>query len=555
MSEEPEHFLDSVGGFIGSFLAGSQGYDPHLGHWLGRNATRFTRGLFSSNEATPEQILTLYAAIFRHMAASDGGLDDGRRERIVRILTLLNANVSPSLDALALRRIAEDGSRDDETIQVVQQELSKDVEVAYIVLEVCFRLAAMEVTISDGMLGWLRSSAIGVGLPQDRFADLLVLYHRAQPDDVRRLEAAKLLGVPVGASRDEADAAFEKLATPYHPDRTQGLPPEIAALSAAKYRELGEAHDVFLIPTKWWARNSSRIEAVAVTHQAFVACFTCGKSVALPPPDLHWIARCPDCLLLLLHSKEVTDIIVGNLKPADRSDMPTQSPTNDVPSSSEPRSDSAAVNTNDAHREAMLAANPTVSRNAGSILRVFEGFSCDGFFVNPAIPSDKLQRAIGSYAPELKAVDVLVLADTTMFGTATEGFLITPTGIHWRNPGAQAKQLRYREIDSVRHIKTSSVFSAAKIRVNNEEIEVSIAGIKQQNRIAQLVATAIESVSPLAQHAHDKGTETIATADARQGKCPHCGKGYVAAGSNLGCDIQCMACKKTFAMTTSNSWN
>jgi DnaJ like chaperone protein len=44
------------------------------------------------------------------------------------------------------------------------------------------------------------------------------------------------------------------------------------------------------------------------------------------------------------------------------------------------------------------------------------------------------------------------------------------------------------------------------------------------------------------------------TSGDRFGRCPHCGKGYVAAGSNLGCDIQCMACKKTFAMTTSNSW-
>jgi DnaJ like chaperone protein len=44
------------------------------------------------------------------------------------------------------------------------------------------------------------------------------------------------------------------------------------------------------------------------------------------------------------------------------------------------------------------------------------------------------------------------------------------------------------------------------------------------------------------------------TSDDRFGRCPHCGKGYVAAGSNLRSDIQCMACKKTFAMTTSNSW-
>lgn len=552
MSEEPEHLLDSIGGFIGSILAGSQGYDPHLGHWAGSNATRIVRGFFTSNDATTEQILSMYAAIFRTMATSTGGLDDGRRERIVRMLTLLNNGASPAVDAVTLRRLSEDATRDEELIQLATQELSKDVEVAYTVLEVCFKYAALELVISDGMIQWLHGSALGVGLPQDRFDDLWAVYHRPQPDDARRIRAAEILGIPVGAYRDDADAAFEKLSAPYHPDRTKDFPPEIAELSAAKYRELGEAHDAFLMPTTWWGRATADIEAVPLKDRTTTACFVCGKVLQLPPADTLWTARCPDCLILLLHSKEAAEVLAANVKAAAQAALPSPDAGTDAPAFPDGPADSAAL-VGDSSADATPDLESALTRNRTVIPRAFAGFSSSGFYVAPNIPADKLQKAIGSFASIVRPVDVLALADTTVFGTATEGFLLTATGIYWRNSGGQPKQLRYCEITTVRYTPTSSIFSTAKVHANKEAIDVALGSLADQSRLAKLVATAIEAVSPIARRA----TATHATSDEATGsvtgKCPHCGKGFVAAASNRKTTIACMACKQSFVLGTPDS--
>ena len=65
-----------------------------------------------------------------------------------------------------------------------------------------------------------------------------------------------------------------------------------------------------------------------------------------------------------------------------------------------------------------------------------------------------------------------------------------------------------------------------------------------------------EIAGQFASAASESTTETSAAASdgTLHGRCPDCGKGYVAAASNLGSNIQCMACKKTFVMSTSNSW-
>lgn len=473
MSEEPEHFLDSIGGFIGSILAGSQGYDPHLGHWAGRNATRIARGLFSSNEATTEQILSMYAAIFRTMATATGGLDDGRRERIVRMLTLLNNGASPAVDAGTLRRLSEDATRDEELIQLATQELSKDVEVAYTVLEVCFKYAALELVISDGMIQWLHGSALGVGLPQDRFDDLWAMYHRPQPDDARRIRAAEILGIPVGASRDDADAAFEKLSAPYHPDRTKDFPPEIAELSAAKYRELGEAHDAFLMPTTWWGRATENIKAVPLQDRKTIACLICGKAVQVPPSDTLWTARCPACLILLLHERAVVDVVIGNIRAAGE---PPATPVSEA-QPTEGGDDSAAGERPPDDQDGLLTA--------ASLRRIIGGFSCAGFYVNPNIPPDKAQRTIGSYALTVSPETMLLLCDTTVFGTATEGFVVTPTGIHWRNASESPQNLAFTEMRDARLVETKSIFSNAVVHLGEHKIDVSIAGVEERNEIGE----------------------------------------------------------------------
>ncbi|MEM6647720.1 MAG: hypothetical protein AAF730_15855, partial [Bacteroidota bacterium] len=49
-------------------------------------------------------------------------------------------------------------------------------------------------------------------------------------------------------------------------------------------------------------------------------------------------------------------------------------------------------------------------------------------YVAPQIPENKLQNALGDYAPSLAADTVLALFDATLMGSAKDGILFTEDG-------------------------------------------------------------------------------------------------------------------------------
>mmetsp|Transcript_24976 Transcript_24976/g.41778 ORF Transcript_24976/g.41778 Transcript_24976/m.41778 type:complete len:145 (-) Transcript_24976:185-619(-) len=59
----------------------------------------------------------------------------------------------------------------------------------------------------------------------------------------RKEAAAKILGVPLGASRDEVKDAYRKLALQFHPDISHADPTKFAGINEA-YKVLNSAHEV-----------------------------------------------------------------------------------------------------------------------------------------------------------------------------------------------------------------------------------------------------------------------------------------------------------------------
>jgi len=53
------------------------------------------------------------------------------------------------------------------------------------------------------------------------------------------------------------------------------------------------------------------------------------------------------------------------------------------------------------------------------------------WYRQPQIPPKKLNNAISEYAPEIGADEVLFLGDTTVFGSAKSGWMLTKRGIHY----------------------------------------------------------------------------------------------------------------------------
>ena len=97
---------------------------------------------------------------------------------------------------------------------------------------------------------------------------------------------------------------------------------------------------------------------------------------------------------------------------------------------------------------------PTPVRNDASRVDSFlaaaggMGWSKEFFFA-PAIPEKKLANAIASMAPGIAANAVKLLVDTTVFGGAKEGLLLTPDALHAKDIGSSPKRLSLDAIRSV----------------------------------------------------------------------------------------------------------
>ena len=74
----------------------------------------------------------------------------------------------------------------------------------------------------------------------------------------------------------------------------------------------------------------------------------------------------------------------------------------------------------------------------------------DKFLFSP-IPEKKLSNAIGSYAPNVDKRDVVLLVDSTVFGSAKEGLLLTTRGLYAKDLGQAPQGMSLSEIARVEY--------------------------------------------------------------------------------------------------------
>ena len=93
--------------------------------------------------------------------------------------------------------------------------------------------------------------------PADPFAAFSATYHirtpqdapppKAEPEQPQPVEVGptrshRVLGVPLGASRQEVSQAYKKLALMYHPDRVAGMDPKAREYSEERMKEINAAY-------------------------------------------------------------------------------------------------------------------------------------------------------------------------------------------------------------------------------------------------------------------------------------------------------------------------
>ena len=70
-------------------------------------------------------------------------------------------------------------------------------------------------------------------------------------------------------------------------------------------------------------------------------------------------------------------------------------------------------------------------------------------FFQPDIPPKRLRNALASYAKGAQEQDVLVLVDDTVFGSAKDGDLLTPTALYTHSQTEQPQSIEISEIEAV----------------------------------------------------------------------------------------------------------
>ena len=104
-------------------------------------------------------------------------------------------------------------------------------------------------------------------------------------------------------------------------------------------------------------------------------------------------------------------------------------------------------------------------------------------YLAPGIPINKVHNVIAKYAPKVLPQDVLLLFDNTVFGSATDGFCLSPYKVCWHNIWESPMQISYSEIRFVEFKKGFAGTGA--IVVNHNEIYINL-GTEEGNIIEMM---------------------------------------------------------------------
>lgn len=129
------------------------------------------------------------------------------------------------------------------------------------------------------------------------------------------------------------------------------------------------------------------------------------------------------------------------------------------------------------------------------IQRVLNGFTDTYLYLGDEIPPNKLDNAIGAYAFHVSPQDILLLYDSTAFGGAKDGLLLTNDAVYWRNITEKANKCSYEDIQTVKFIESTgfkSLYTSAKILINQQKIELSSG---KKNQVAESVVNVIRHMT------------------------------------------------------------
>ncbi|NCX93699.1 MAG: co-chaperone DjlA [Gammaproteobacteria bacterium] len=270
------HWLGKfIGGLSGFLLAGVWGaiLGVVLGHAFDK---RIHLGLHASQGDASQVRRAFFEALFGcmgHLAKSDGRVTENEIQ--AARLIMQNMQLSPDQIQQAIHLFTQGKSEDYNAIQTLENLRALCVgrkNVLRMFLEFQFQAAYADGQLNDTELMTLKQYALTLGFSEWEFNQLHGLFqaqyffhqyrfhgnyssggHRYQQSsftqNTRQHElkrAYAVLGLPEGASKEEAKRAYRKLMNQYHPDKlvAKGLPEAMMKAATEKAQEIKAAYEL-----------------------------------------------------------------------------------------------------------------------------------------------------------------------------------------------------------------------------------------------------------------------------------------------------------------------
>ena len=187
----------------------------------------------------------------------------------------------------------------------------KDDELRVSLMRLVFRVAAADNGISEAEMDRILSVAQVFGGTRRELYLSGLMYYRPATETANRNAAAEILGISPNSSLADAKVAYRKAALVYHPDKLQGLAPEIVKLAQQKFIEIQTAYKAFESGTSaeiLWGRTSDGAVGKVEQGQA-IQCFFCPQKYTAPDSSQHRVIRCTECRTLLLFEPELAEAL------------------------------------------------------------------------------------------------------------------------------------------------------------------------------------------------------------------------------------------------------
>jgi len=119
--------------------------------------------------------------------------------------------------------------------------------------------------------------------------------------------------------------------------------------------------------------------------------------------------------------------------------------------------------------------NETIAEIIGSY---FAKFTATKFFFASNIPPKKLKNAIKAYASEISESEALLLLDTTLFGSAKDGLVITGDALFAHQPFGKPVKIAFKDIKTITLKETP--YASMEIQINDPQSQ-EVADIKEED--------------------------------------------------------------------------